>query len=59
MNDSHVGARAKRHADTSVATPRRITSRELLGEARELLIDHTTGQYRLRRTRQGKLILVK
>jgi hemin uptake protein HemP len=34
-----------------------ITSDQLLGEARELLIMHAGRQYRLRLTQNGKLIL--
>jgi hemin uptake protein HemP len=34
-------------------------SEELLGEKTEVLIQHGTEVYRLRRTRQGKLILYK
>lgn len=36
-----------------------IDSRELLGEAGELRIRHQGQEYRLRRTRQGRLILTK
>ena len=38
---------------------RRIASRDLLGEAAELEIDHDGQLYRLRRTSLGKLILTK
>ncbi len=38
---------------------RRITSRELLGEAPELLIIHAGEEYHLRITKNGKLILTK
>ncbi len=36
---------------------RSVTTAELLGEARELLIRHEGREYRLRVTRNGKLIL--
>jgi len=35
----------------------RTTSRALLGDARELIIEHDGREYRLRLTQQGKLIL--
>ena len=35
----------------------RTTSRALLGNARELIIEHDGREYRLRLTQQGKLIL--
>jgi hemin uptake protein HemP len=39
------------------ARPARISSRALLGPARELIIEHEDREYRLRITQQGKLIL--
>ena len=41
------------------ARRRMISSRELLGDQLELLIEHQGAEYRLRLTRQGKLILTK
>ena len=41
----------------SSATPRTVSSVEVLGEAQEVVIDHEGQTYRLRRTSQGKLIL--
>jgi len=38
---------------------KRLTSEELIGPAREMLIRHAGFDYRLRITRQGKLILTK
>ena len=35
----------------------RTTSRALLGDSRELIIEHHGREYRLRVTQQGKLIL--
>jgi hemin uptake protein HemP len=37
--------------------PRRVTSQSLLGSSKELVILHNGRQYRLRLTRNGKLIL--
>lgn len=45
-----------RQASAKVATPR-TSSRALLGDARELVIDHEGREYRLRITQNGKLIL--
>jgi hemin uptake protein HemP len=39
--------------------PKRLTSESLIGPAREILIRHAGFDYRLRITRQGKLILTK
>lgn len=39
--------------------PTTVTSRELMGNARELIILHSSEQYRLRITSNGKLILTK
>ncbi len=39
--------------------PTRISSEQLLGNAREVLIEHAGEVYRLQRTRAGKLILTK
>jgi hemin uptake protein HemP len=38
---------------------RKVGSRDLLGNGEELLIEHNGAIYRLRATRQGKLILTK
>ena len=44
----------------AIEPPRRLTSEELIGPHRhELLIRHAGFDYRLRITRQGKLILTK
>jgi hemin uptake protein HemP len=37
--------------------PRKVQSEALLGEAKDLLIVHNGREYRLRLTRNGKLIL--
>ena len=44
---------------TAASDLRRLTSEELIGPAREMLIRHAGFDYRLRITRQGKLILTK
>ncbi|MBX9811609.1 MAG: hemin uptake protein HemP [Burkholderiales bacterium] len=41
----------------NAATPCRVTSRELLGDRIELVIEHEGREYRLRLTQNGKLIL--
>lgn len=46
-------------ASPAVAQPRRVSSRELLGGAVEIEIEHDAQIYRLRRTSLGKLILTK
>lgn len=45
---SHAGAPRKR-----------LVSGDLFGDAQEILIEHAGQEYRLRITRQGKLILTK
>lgn len=53
-------SRAGAPSDAQAATPvRRIHSRELLGAAAEIEIEHAGQIYRLRRTSLGKLILTK
>lgn len=37
----------------------RLHSKELFGTAHEIIIEHAGDEYRLRLTRQGKLILTK
>jgi hemin uptake protein HemP len=46
-------------APAADCTPRRVLSEHLIGPAREVLIRHAGCDYRLRITRQGKLILTK
>ena len=54
-NDSPHGDRA-----STPGSPRgRITSRELLGDRKELIIVHGSDEYRLRITSNAKLILTK
>lgn len=44
-------------AEAGGAGPKRVASGELLGERRELVIEHMGREYRLRLTHRGKLIL--
>ncbi|WP_420842105.1 hemin uptake protein HemP [Halorhodospira abdelmalekii] len=37
----------------------RLNSRDLFGDARQVIIEHGQEEYRLQRTRQGRLILTK
>jgi hemin uptake protein HemP len=46
-------------ASTAACEVKRVSSEELVGPAREVLIRHAGCDYRLRITRQGKLILTK
>jgi hemin uptake protein HemP len=39
--------------------PRRLSTRQLFGEDRRIVIEHRGARYELRITRQGKLILTK
>jgi len=43
----------------SGSSRKRFMSDDLFGDAQEILIEHTGQEYRLRITRQGKLILTK
>lgn len=43
----------------SKAPQARLQSKELFGRAQEIVIEHAGDEYRLRLTRQGKLILTK
>lgn len=48
------------HSSHYAEAPRkRLASNDLFGDAREILIEHAGQEYRLRITRQGKLILTK
>ncbi|MDD5461768.1 MAG: hemin uptake protein HemP [Methylococcales bacterium] len=51
MQDSNLNSTQGTHT--------RLHSKELFGEAREIVIEHAGDEYRLRLTRQGKLILTK
>jgi hemin uptake protein HemP len=55
-DDTRAAAQASRPA---TAIPRQVSSIELLGREREVLIQHRGETYRLRLTRQDKLILTK
>ncbi|HEY8036901.1 MAG TPA: hemin uptake protein HemP [Methylobacter sp.] len=45
--------------DITPALRQRLQSSELFGTEREVVIEHAGEEYRLRLTRQGKLILTK
>lgn len=45
--------------DEKQALPRRLSSSELFGNEKQVLIQHGVAEYLLRITRQGKLILTK
>lgn len=45
--------------DTTPTLQQRLSSTELFATAREVVIEHAGEEYRLRLTRQGKLILTK
>jgi len=47
------------HKTVSAAARRQLASRDLLGGGNELHIEHNGEIYKLRQTRQGKLILTK
>lgn len=54
----HAGKAASTAAkDRRTPLPDRVSSRALLGEARELIIEHNDREYHLRVTQQGNLIL--
>jgi hemin uptake protein HemP len=52
-------AGARSDPPTIMTAPRRLHSRDLLGQGRELEIEHAGQLYRLRLTQLGKLILTK
>lgn len=54
MSDERTGGQAG-----DKGTPRTVTSKELLQDRVEILIDHGSVIYRLRKTSTGKLILTK
>lgn len=45
--------------EQTVPAPRQFDSRTLFGDAQEVRIEHFGQEYRLRQTRNGKLILTK
>lgn len=58
-NDKADSLRRRPDAGQETEHPPRYRAAELFGAARELLIEHRGATYRLRITRQGKLILNK
>jgi hemin uptake protein HemP len=59
MPSPHPRPPAIAPAPSPEGPPRRVTSAELIGHARELRIVHAGEEYRLRITSKGKLILTK
>lgn len=53
------GGAARDAQASSSGSPRRIRLRDILLEAREIIIEHDGQDYRLRITSRGKLILTK
>ena len=58
-NAHNAAPRAAATPATAAAAPRRVDSRLLLRESKEIVIEHMGQEYRLRRTRNDKLILTK
>ena len=58
-NSSSQAAEALQAPKLDASTKRRLSSDELLGGQRELVIEHSGEEYRLRITSKGKLILTK
>ncbi len=56
---SESGSAQRQGAPADERTRRRMSSSDLLGTRRELLIDHLGEVYVLRHTSKGKLILTK
>lgn len=59
MFDTTTEARSERTQPVSSAPTKYLDSRVLFEDAREIRIDHDGIEYRLRQTRNGKLILTK
>ncbi len=59
LTDSSVSAPEPAPRDTGSAPPREVRLEDLLGRDRELLIRHGQELYRLRVTRNGRLLLTK
>lgn len=58
-DEKPAGPTVPPEASGAVSRPRRMNSSDLLRDAVELIIVHGKEEYRLRKTRQGKLILIK
>lgn len=58
LRDSEISSPGSRHLSAGPAIPC-LQSEELFGKAREILIQHAGGFYRLRVTHANKLILTK
>ena len=54
-----VPAVSEPRAEAKPGSRRKVSSADLFGPAREIIIEHRTEEYRLSITRAGKLILTK
>jgi hemin uptake protein HemP len=57
QNEARDHGRADRVKTGAEKAKRRVSSRTLLGDANELIIEHAGREYRLRVTQSNKLIL--
>jgi len=58
-SQSRGGASHRRSRPAASSGPARLSSEALFGHASEVVIEHYGEEYRLRRTRNGRLILTK
>ena len=58
-SDKSIAFASESRAGDASPARKRISSKELFGSLRELVIEHVGDEYRLRITSQGKLILTK
>ena len=57
--DKSIALASEPRAGDVSSARRRVSSKDLFGPLRELVIEHVGEEYRLRITSQGKLILTK
>jgi len=58
-SDKTIALASESRAGNVASARRRVSSKDLFGSLRELVIEHVGEEYRLRITSQGKLILTK
>ena len=58
-SDKSIALASESRAGDISSARRRVSSKDLFGPLRELVIEHVGEEYRLRITSQGKLILTK
>ena len=58
-SDQSVAFAPESRAGEALSARKRVSSKDLFGPLRELVIEHVGEEYRLRITSQGKLILTK